>query len=182
VFDILKANFDAAYGGNRAPLPIFIHSPWLRGGNHLEDLQRFADYARAKRDVYFVTIRQLLGWMRNPIPANLLTPAKLGCGNPGGAPATPQQLATGTPPPKSPPPRKSPPPPEPPPPPVPMSVPSPVGGMPRPAGSPALGSPSPVAAPTPPPRGVLAMPPSGIRITLILGGEPSHDPCKAVAR
>jgi hypothetical protein len=29
VFDLLKANFDAAYGGNRAPMPIFIHTPWL---------------------------------------------------------------------------------------------------------------------------------------------------------
>jgi hypothetical protein len=29
VFDILKANFDAAYGANRAPMPVFVHTPWL---------------------------------------------------------------------------------------------------------------------------------------------------------
>lgn len=26
----LQSNFDAAYGGNRAPLPIFVHEPWLK--------------------------------------------------------------------------------------------------------------------------------------------------------
>lgn len=34
-----------------------------------------------------------LQWMRNPISTKELSPAALGCGNPGGAPATPQQLA-----------------------------------------------------------------------------------------
>lgn len=48
MFDILKANFDAAYNGNRAPLPIFIHSPWLRQGSNLEDLQRFAGGASGR--------------------------------------------------------------------------------------------------------------------------------------
>ena len=41
VFDILKANFDAAYSGNRAPFPIFIHSPWLREGDRLGELKKF---------------------------------------------------------------------------------------------------------------------------------------------
>jgi hypothetical protein len=35
--------------------------------------------------VYFVTIRQLLAWMSNPVPASGLDPAQLGCGQPGGA-------------------------------------------------------------------------------------------------
>ena len=39
VYDILRANFDATYGGNRAPLPIFIHTPWL--SLHVADVQRF---------------------------------------------------------------------------------------------------------------------------------------------
>lgn len=25
-----QSNFDAAYAGNRAPLPIFVHEPWLK--------------------------------------------------------------------------------------------------------------------------------------------------------
>ena len=40
VFDILKENFDAAYNGNRAPFPIFIHTPWLK--DHKGDVQQFA--------------------------------------------------------------------------------------------------------------------------------------------
>ena len=40
-FDILKANFDAAYSGNRAPMPLYIHTPWLLAGDHTSGLQRF---------------------------------------------------------------------------------------------------------------------------------------------
>ncbi|EFN58774.1 hypothetical protein CHLNCDRAFT_140524 [Chlorella variabilis] len=89
-FDILKANFDAAYAGNRAPLNVYVHPFWLRAeseehGPNLEQLQKFADYALTKPHTYFVTMRQLLAWMENPIPADELTPESLGCGNPGGA-------------------------------------------------------------------------------------------------
>lgn len=38
-FDILKRNFDATYAGNRAPFPIFVHSPYL--SDNLGDVQRF---------------------------------------------------------------------------------------------------------------------------------------------
>ena len=145
VHDILKKNFDAAYKGNRAPMPLFIHTPWLE--KHVEAVQSFAggrpaapcwrscgsmsssaaarpvvvvpaepplslcscpaaypapllllsaspinhllaEYALSKPDVYFVTVRQLLAWMNNPIPADQLTPEALGCGSPGGAPGT----------------------------------------------------------------------------------------------
>lgn len=82
-YEILKANFDAAYNGNRAPLPIFIHTPWL--GDNVNDVKKFAKYALAKPNTYFVTIRQLLSWMKNPIAADQLTPEALGCGNAGGA-------------------------------------------------------------------------------------------------
>ncbi|PRW32547.1 polysaccharide deacetylase isoform A [Chlorella sorokiniana] len=84
-YALLKANFDAAYAGNRAPLPIFVHEPWLQEGSNLAGLKQFVDYALKKPDVYLVTMRQLIGWMKNPIPANRLTPEGLGCGKPGGA-------------------------------------------------------------------------------------------------
>lgn len=54
VFDILRANFDASYGGGgsgsasngsssgtRAPFPLFIHSPWLGEQDNLEQLEDF---------------------------------------------------------------------------------------------------------------------------------------------
>lgn len=49
-----------------------------------------ADYVLSLPHVYFVSARQLLAWLRRPSPAAQLTPAILGCGNPGGAgPAEP---------------------------------------------------------------------------------------------
>jgi hypothetical protein len=47
-----------------------------------------ADYALTFPDVYFVTMRQLLGWMANPVAKDELTPEILGCGSKGGAPGT----------------------------------------------------------------------------------------------
>lgn len=46
-----------------------------------------ADYTLTLPDVHYVTIRQLLAWMQNPVPKDQLTPEMLGCGNPGGAPS-----------------------------------------------------------------------------------------------
>lgn len=88
VYKILKDNFKAAYEGNRAPFPIFVHTPWLSESEHLKDLKRFVDYTRELPDVYFVTFRQLLAWMQNPVGADQLTPEALGCGLPGGAPGS----------------------------------------------------------------------------------------------
>jgi hypothetical protein len=141
VYDVLKANFDAAYEGNRAPFPIYVHKFWLTTDDNAEDLQRFAggwawahvpsarswqqykqrlccrnynrsrcssrpepawrhrlwlphhpgapscsaDYALSKPDTYFATMRQLIAWMQRPVPTDKLTPARLGCGNLGGA-------------------------------------------------------------------------------------------------
>ncbi|KAL4420561.1 hypothetical protein ABPG75_010217 [Micractinium tetrahymenae] len=82
-YDILKANFDAAYNGNRAPMPVYTHTPWLV--DHVADMQKFVSYALSKPHVYFITMQQLLGWMQNPTPASKLTPAALGCGLAGGA-------------------------------------------------------------------------------------------------
>ena len=154
-----------------------------------------ADYARAKPHVYFVTVRQLISWLKNPVPAGRLTPLKLGCRNPGGAPATPQQLAAAT---AKPPPPKSPPPPTPqaksPPPPVvvvqtpvpvpvvvppvippvdPDTQPLPVDPVPvDPVPVTPTTTPDPVITPEPSPSPSPAtMPPSGIRITMTLGGE-----------
>lgn len=36
-----QANFDATYDGNRSPMPIYIHTPWLTTA-HIADLKKFA--------------------------------------------------------------------------------------------------------------------------------------------
>ncbi|EFN55781.1 hypothetical protein CHLNCDRAFT_145232 [Chlorella variabilis] len=86
-YDIIKSQFDAAYNGNRAPFPVFIHIYWLQAQDNTKELERFIDYTLTLPDVHYVTIRQLLAWMQNPVPKDQLTPEMLGCGNPGGAPS-----------------------------------------------------------------------------------------------
>ena len=48
-------------------------------------LRPAADYALAHPHTYLVTMRQLLAWVQNPVPAGQLTAQALGCGRPGGA-------------------------------------------------------------------------------------------------
>lgn len=112
-----------------------------------------AEYAAAKPNTYFVTMRQMLAWMTNPAPLGQLTNARLGCGNPGGAPGGAGAAAAAAPKPK-PSPKPSPPPPSPRPRPPPPS-PKPPPPSPRPP-SPRPPQPSPPppqhprpAAPTP---------------------------------
>lgn len=83
--EIMVTHFHAAYSGNRAPFGVYIHPFWMREGDNTVQLQQFADFALSLPGVYFVTMRQLIAWMKNPIPADQLTAEALGCGNPGGA-------------------------------------------------------------------------------------------------
>lgn len=69
VFTTLKTNFDQAYNGNRAPFPVFVHAPWFNELN-IAATNKFIEYALGKGDVYFVTMRELLNWMKNPVPAS----------------------------------------------------------------------------------------------------------------
>lgn len=69
LFNLLKTDFDAAYNGNRAPFPVFVHAPWFTTKN-TEGVLKFMDYATKKDDVWFVTMSQLLDWMKSPVPAS----------------------------------------------------------------------------------------------------------------
>jgi hypothetical protein len=66
-FEVLKTAFDASYAGNRAPLPFYIHVAWFEN-NRSEAGSQFIQYATSKPDVYFVTFRQLVEWMKDPVP------------------------------------------------------------------------------------------------------------------
>lgn len=90
-YAILKSNLDAAYGGNRAPLPFYIHVFWFNGvsGGGRPSVsairpltapasllpqerekrgRRFVEYALSKPGVYFVTMQTLIAWMQAPVP------------------------------------------------------------------------------------------------------------------
>lgn len=69
VDDVMKAVFDTAYESNRAPVPLWVHVYWL-SDRRINEAQKFVKYAASKPDVYFVTMRQLIEWMQNPVPTS----------------------------------------------------------------------------------------------------------------
>jgi hypothetical protein len=64
---VLKNAFDQAYFNNRAPVPIAVHPYWF-SGTRLSEAQSFVNYALTFKDVYFVTMSQLVEWMEDPVP------------------------------------------------------------------------------------------------------------------
>jgi hypothetical protein len=82
-FALLKDNFDKAYNGNRAPVPMFFHSPWLSEPSTMKAVQKFIQYATSKENTYFITMRQLMDWMKDPVGVDQIG-EWLGCGVPGG--------------------------------------------------------------------------------------------------
>jgi len=64
---VLKNAFDKAYNGNRAPVPIAVHPYWF-SEKRLRDARSFIKYALTFKDVYFVTMSQLVEWMESPVP------------------------------------------------------------------------------------------------------------------
>lgn len=79
VYDVLMSVFNATYyhdedeggfgggGGNRAPITVAVHDYWLNDAQRVKDAQRFIRDVVALPDVYFVTYRQLVEWMRGPV-------------------------------------------------------------------------------------------------------------------
>ena len=90
VYQTLVTNFDQAYSGNRAPFPLYTHATWFTDEN-IAATRKFIEYALSKGDVYFVTMQQLIDWMKNPVtaaeyqktakcnPVNVLPPVKKKC-------------------------------------------------------------------------------------------------------
>lgn len=69
VFNIYKENIDMNYNNNRAPFGVFLHAPWFTDKN-TRALNQFMDYAMSLPDVWAITTRQLIEWMKDPVPAS----------------------------------------------------------------------------------------------------------------
>lgn len=96
VYEPLMAAFDAAYSGNRAPLPIFVHTTWVeKAPSRIEELKRFADAVSSKPDVFWVTMSQLIEWVKNPVSASELRQSGALCQSPPTPPPTPALPASG---------------------------------------------------------------------------------------
>ncbi|KAG7174659.1 putative gastrolith protein 59-like [Homarus americanus] len=89
-YNFLQKNFDRHYLTNRAPFGLYFHSAFLK--NNPEILDAFLiwldDTLASNKDVYFVTMTQVIQWMQDPRPLNQLQnyePWRDNC-NPKGAP------------------------------------------------------------------------------------------------
>ncbi|RKP16549.1 hypothetical protein ROZALSC1DRAFT_31529 [Rozella allomycis CSF55] len=60
--------FNEKYNGNRSPMGIFLHPAWLIGSDdNVRALNKFIKEVTKKDDVFFVTNRQLIEYMKNPV-------------------------------------------------------------------------------------------------------------------
>ncbi|XP_067137811.1 chitin deacetylase 8-like [Centruroides vittatus] len=63
----LKKNFDRHYySESRAPFPIFLREGWLQNKNRKEGFLNFVDELLQMDDVYFVTVRDVIDYLRAP--------------------------------------------------------------------------------------------------------------------
>jgi len=67
-YRFLNTNFDRHYNANRAPLGLYFHSAWL--SNNIEFFDAFLfwidEILANHKDVYFVTMTQVIQWIQNP--------------------------------------------------------------------------------------------------------------------
>lgn len=67
-FKYLKTNFDLFYNRNRAPFGVFLHSSWFTGETKhtLAGLEEFIHHVVKMPDVWVITVKQAVEWMKNP--------------------------------------------------------------------------------------------------------------------
>ncbi|KAI8439532.1 hypothetical protein MSG28_013280 [Choristoneura fumiferana] len=66
VYDILVNNFKRHYLKNRAPFGIHLDSNWLRNTEYLNAFKKFLTEVMKLPDVYFVTYKQVIEWIKQP--------------------------------------------------------------------------------------------------------------------
>ncbi|KDD71354.1 hypothetical protein H632_c5223p0, partial [Helicosporidium sp. ATCC 50920] len=83
VYLTLRAMLQTAYSGNRSPVPIYVHKQWFTAA-HIQELQAFMDDVASMPDVYWVTMSQLVDWLKDPVPLEFISQSLL-CPDQGGA-------------------------------------------------------------------------------------------------
>ena len=69
LYNLLMYNFEARYRGNRAPLGLFLHAGRIRRKDDaIAGYNRFLREITSRGDVWIVTMRGLVEWMRRPVP------------------------------------------------------------------------------------------------------------------
>ena len=70
--DVLEFNFQQRYLGNRCPLGIFMHAGQLGSAGRRDVLRAFLAEKLQLPEVWMITMRGLIEWMRNPVPVSAL--------------------------------------------------------------------------------------------------------------
>lgn len=74
IVQFLVENFERHYNTTRAPYQINLHVQWVLNSNRVKALTKFIDHvSKAYPNVWFVSFKQMLDWVRNPTAANLAT-------------------------------------------------------------------------------------------------------------
>ncbi|CAH2221909.1 jg22909 [Pararge aegeria aegeria] len=68
VYNILINNFKRHYLKNRAPFGIHLNATWLKNNDYLKAFKKFTDELLKLPDVYFVTYREVIDWIKRPTP------------------------------------------------------------------------------------------------------------------
>lgn len=67
---LLEYNFAQRYNGNRCPLGLFLHAGQLGLPGRREVLRAFLEEKLSRPDVWMITMRGLVEWMRDPVPVS----------------------------------------------------------------------------------------------------------------
>lgn len=83
IVQFLIENFQRHYNTTRAPFQINIHVQWVLNPNRLRALTKFIDQVQKMYpDVWFVSFKQMIEWMRQPVSSNLASQV-FKCEDPG---------------------------------------------------------------------------------------------------
>ncbi|CAB4059446.1 unnamed protein product [Lepeophtheirus salmonis] len=66
IFNWLKQDFERFYNQNRAPYTFPFHTNWFTHPTQVEGLLKFITWSLTQKDVYYMTVTELLIWMTEP--------------------------------------------------------------------------------------------------------------------
>lgn len=71
IYDLFVTNFNRFYNGNKAPFPLYLSEDWIQQEGKRNGLLKFIEeISKQHKDVYFVSIADVIEWMKNAVPAS----------------------------------------------------------------------------------------------------------------
>ncbi|KAK3608151.1 hypothetical protein CHS0354_034110 [Potamilus streckersoni] len=67
-YQLLLKNFNDYYTSSRTPFGLHMHAAWFYTDYNIKAMERFLDYLNTLKDVYVVSAKQVIAWMKNPVP------------------------------------------------------------------------------------------------------------------